>query len=269
MVPPTHNPRPQANALAAQAWADVRELLDLQLSPLGLRAIDALSPKPAEVIVDIGCGAGQTVLQLAQRVGPGGQVIGVDIAPLLLTLARQRAEGLSQVSFIECDALRLDLPKESVDGFFSRFGVMAFADPIAAFSNFHRIMRPSGRLAFVCWRSLIENELDLLPLRAAGLEAMLDPTPFSFAKPDYLRATLQTAGFQQISIRAHDEAVSSGDLDAMATVLLRVGPLGKVLRENPELRPEAEPRLRAALGARGARSHVALTAATWIVTARA
>ena len=98
---------------------------------------------------------------------------------------------------------------------------------------------------------------------------MLDLTPFSFEKPDYLRATLQTAGFQQINIRAHDEAVSSGDLDAMATVLLRVGPLGKVLRENPELRPEAEPRQRAALGARGASSHVALTAATWIVTARA
>ena len=86
MVPPTRNPRPQANALAAQAWAEVSELLDLQLSPLGLRAMNALSPKPAEVIVDIGCGAGQTVLQLAQRVGPGGQVIGVDIAPLLVTL---------------------------------------------------------------------------------------------------------------------------------------------------------------------------------------
>lgn len=205
MVPPTHNPLSRANALAAQAWADVRELLDLQLSPLGLRAIEALSPKPAEVIVDIGCGAGQTVLQLAHRVGPGGQVIGADIAPLLLTLARQRAERLSQVSFIECDALRLDLPKESVEGFFSRFGVMAFADPIAAFSNFHHIMRPSGRLAFVCWRSLLENELDLLPLQAAALEAMIDPTPFSLAKPDYLCATLQTAGFQQISIRAHDE----------------------------------------------------------------
>lgn len=90
MVRSTHSPHPEANALAAQAWADVRELLDLQLSPLGLRAIEALSPKPGEVIADIGCGAGQTVLQLAQRVGPDGQVIGVDIAPLLLNLARQR-----------------------------------------------------------------------------------------------------------------------------------------------------------------------------------
>ncbi len=269
MVPPPQNPNPQAGALAAQAWADVRELLDLQLSPLGLCVINALSPKSGEVIVDIGCGAGQTVLQLAQRVGPGGQVIGVDIAPLLVTLARQRGEGLSRVSFIACDAQQLDLPKESVDGFFSRFGVMAFADPIAAFFNFHRMMKPSGRLAFVCWRSLTENELDLLPLRAARLEALLDPTPFSFAKPDYLRTVLQATGFQQISITAHDEKVSSGDVDAMATVLLKVGPLGKILRENPELRPAAEPRLRAALDARGARSHVVLTAATWIVTARA
>ncbi len=268
MVQPTHIPHPEANALAAQAWADVRELLDLQLSPLGLRAIEALSPKPGEVIADIGCGAGQTVSQLAQLVGPGGQVIGVDIAPLLLSLARQRTEGLSQVRFIACDALRLDLPKQSIDGLFSRFGVMAFADPIAAFSNFRRMMKPSGRLAFVCWRSLNENELDHLPLRAAGLEAMLDPTPFSFEDPHRLRAILRTAGFQQIDIRAYDKPVSSGDLDAMAAVLLRVGPLGKVLRENPELRPKAEPRLRAALGVRGA-PHVALMAATWIVTARA
>jgi SAM-dependent methyltransferase len=266
---PTHNPHPQANALAAQAWADLRELLDRQLSPLGLFAIEALAPKPGEAIVDIGCGAGETVLQLAQRVGPGGRVIGVDIAPHLLALARHRAEGVRQVRFIECDAQRLDLPKESVDGVFSRFGVMAFADPIAAFANFHRILRPAGRLAFVCWRSLAENELDLLPLRAAGLEAMLDPTPFSFADPDKLRQTLRAAGFRHIGIRAKDEAVSSGDLDAMAAVLLQVGPLGKILRENPELRPAAEPRLRAALAAAGAPSQVALTAAIWLVTARA
>lgn len=176
---------------------------------------------------------------------------------------------MSQVRFIACDALRLDLPKQSIDGVFSRFGVMAFADPIAAFSNFRGLMKPSGRVAFVCWRSLRENELDLLPLRAEGLEAMLDPTPFSFEDPDRLRTILQMAGFQQIDIRAYDEAVSSGGLDAMAAVLLRVGPLGKILRENPELRSEAEPRLRAVLGARGAHSRVALIAATWIVTARA
>jgi SAM-dependent methyltransferase len=269
MAQPVQHPHPQADALHAQAWADMRELLDLQLSPPGLRAIEALDPRPTETIVDIGCGAGQTVLQLAQRVGPEGQVTGVDISPLLLKLARQRAEGLSQACFVECDAAKLDLPEHSVDGFFSRFGVMAFVDPAAVFSNFHRMIKPSGRLAFVCWRSLGENELDLLPLQAAGLEAMLDPTPYSFEDADYLRATLQKAGFQQIDVAAHNELVSSGDLDAMAKVLLRVGPLGKILRESPGLRLDAEPRLRKALRAREARSSVALMAATWIVTARA
>jgi SAM-dependent methyltransferase len=268
MPEPDTSYRP-ANVLAAQAWAEVRELLDLQLSSLGLRAMEALSPESGEVIVDVGCGAGQTVLQLADLVGPEGRVIGVDIAPLLLSVARPRADGLTQVSFVECDAQALALPERSVDGLFSRFGVMAFADPVAAFSNFHRMMKPSGRLAFVCWRSLDENELDLLPLRAAGLEKMVDPTPFSFQDPGHVRATLEAAGFKQITIRAHDEAVSSGDLNAMATVLLRVGPLGKIVRENPELRMAAEPRVRAALAARGDRSRVALKAATWIVTAQA
>ena len=129
----------------------------------------------------MGCGAGQSVLQLADRVGPSGRVTGVDVAPPLLEVARRRAVGRSQVDFIECDALRLALPERSIDCVFSRFGVMAFRDPVAAFSNFRRMMTPSGRLAFVCWRSLDENELDFLPLQAAGLEGWLDPTPFSFA----------------------------------------------------------------------------------------
>ncbi len=256
-----------ARDLAARAWVEVRELLDLQLSPLGLRAMEALSPQPGETIVDVGCGAGQTVLQLAERVGPAGRIIGVDIAPLLLEAARVRAKGLTQVAFVDGDAQTLAFPDKSVDGVFSRFGVMAFADPVAAFANFHRMLKPSGRLAFACWRSLAENELDQLPLRAAGLEAMADPTPFRFEDAEVLRATLTAAGFRKIDIQAHDEAVSSGDLEAMLTVLLRVGPLGRILRENPTLRAAAERRVRAALAATGDRSRVALKAATWIVSA--
>lgn len=263
------DPHPSARALAAQAWAEMSERLDLQLSPLGLRAIDALSPRPGEVILDIGCGAGQSVLQLADRVGPEGRVIGVDIAPGLLALARRRAAALSQVRFVESDAQSLALPDASADGLFSRFGVMAFTDPLAAFTNFRRMLTSFGRLAFVCWRALDENELDLAPLRAAGLEALADRTPFSFADPDALRGALTAAGFDRIDIQAHDEAVSSGDLDAMTGVLLRVGPLGKILRENLELRAAAEPRVRAALAARGDPAHVSLMAATWIVTANA
>ena len=254
--------------LGDKAWAEVADLLDLQLSPLGLRAIEALSAQIGESILDVGCGAGQSVLQLADQVGPGGRVTGVDIAPTLLEVARCRAKGRSQVDLIECDALKLSLPERSIDCVFSRFGVMAFRDPVAAFSNFRRMMRPSGRLAFGCWRSLDENELDLLPLRAAGLEDWGDLTPFSFADPDYVRTTLQQAGFRQIAIQAHDEWVSSGDLDAMIEVLMRVGPLGKIIRENPQMRAAAEPRVRAALAERGDPAVIGLNAATWVVTAR-
>jgi SAM-dependent methyltransferase len=261
--------RGSVRTLAAQAWLEVCDLLDLQLSPLGQCAIDALAPKPSQTIVDIGCGAGQTVLQLAQRVGPQGQVIGVDIAPLLLERARARAAGVPQARFIETDAAALRLAEKSVDGFFSRFGVMAFAEPVAAFSNFHKLMKPSGRLAFVCWRSLEQNELDILPLRAAELEDRADPTPFSFEDPKVIRSVLTSAGFERIVIQPHDCAVSSGDLDAMATVLLKVGPLGKIIRENPQLREAAEFRLRAALAARTVHNQVTLNAAIWVVTAAA
>lgn len=262
------DPSIRNNELAGRAWAEVADLLDLQLSPLGLRGNEALAPRIGETVLDVGCGAGQSVLQLADRVGPTGRVTGVDIAPPLLAVARRRAVGRDQVDFVEGDAQTLELPDGSFDCVYSRFGVMAFRDPVAAFSNFRRMMKPSGRLAFVCWRSLKEIELDLLPLQAAGLEEWVDPTPFSFADPGVIRTTLQTAGFREIVIQSHDELVSSGDLQAMIEVLLKVGPLGKIVRENPEMRTAAEPRLRAALAVRESQGVVALNAAIWVVGAR-
>jgi SAM-dependent methyltransferase len=260
---------PSPALLHAEAWAEAHGLIDLQLSPLGLRAIEALGPGLGDVVLDVGCGAGQTLLQLAERVGSEGRVIGVDVAPLLLEIARRRTEPLGQVRLIQADAQSLDLPAGSADAVFSRFGVMAFGDPVAAFANFRRILRPSGALAFCCWRSLQENELDRLPLSAAGVQATVDESPFGFADPEHVRRTLEAAGFGEIVIRPHDEKVSSGDLDAMTWVLLKVGPLGKIVRENPALRATAEPLLREALAALGDPSRVQLSASVWIVTARA
>ena len=237
--------------LHAKAWAEAHEFIDLQLSPLGLTAIKALDVGAGDVVLDIGCGAGQTLLQLAERVGTEGQVIGVDVAPLLLEIAKRRTEPLSQVRLIQADAQFLDLPSESTDAVFSRFGVMTFNDPVVAFANFRRILRPSGALAFSCWRSLQENQLDHLPLSAAGFQSTLDESPFSFADPEHIRRTLEAAGFSEIIIQSHDEKVSSGDLDAMTLVLLNAGPFGKIVRENPALRATVEPLLREALAALG------------------
>jgi ubiquinone/menaquinone biosynthesis C-methylase UbiE len=254
--------------LAEQAWVEVADLLDLQLSPLGLAAIDELAPQAGQVLLDIGCGAGQTLQQLADRVGPTGRVVGVDVAPRLLALARSRTAGRSEVHLLETDAATLALPDDSVDGVFSRFGVMAIHDEVAAFSNFHRMTKPAGRLSFVCWRSLSENELDYLPLRASELDATIDPTPFKFENRVYLEYVLRSAGYVQVKVQAVDTLVSSGDLEAMTRVLTKVGPLGKLLRENPALLPRVDPKVRLALAARADRTGaIALKAATWLATA--
>lgn len=159
------------------------------------------------------------------------------------------------------------LPSGCADAIYSRFGVMGFSDPVAAFTNFHRIFRPGGRLAFVCWQALDKNELDHMPLAAVGLPGVRDDVPFSFADPRVILGVLGQAGFQGIDVRGHSERVSSGDLNAMTEVLLKVGSLGKIVREHLALRAEAEPRLRAALAKLGDAAKISLPASVWLVTA--
>ncbi len=241
------------------AWAEVREPLELQLAPLGWRALAALAPRPGECVLDIGCGGGETALDLARAVAPDGTVVGVDLSAALLAFAHRTAKGCERVRFVQADAQVFPFEPASFDAAFSRFGVMFFADPTAAFINIRRSLRPNGRLAFVCWRALEEN-----PLHDPDA-----PGPFAFANPDRVRGILERAGFGEIEITARDEQVGSGDLDTMLAVCSRVGALGKILRENPELRAATLPAVRSALAAHDGPDGVKLNAATWVVTARA
>ena len=271
--------------LRVAAWAEVRELVERQLAPLGRHALTALAPRPGERVLDIGCGGGETALELAKTVAPDGTVVGIDLSAAVLAFARRAAEGNERVRFIEADAQTFPFEPQSFNAAFSRFGVMFFADPLAAFMNIRRSLKPNGRLAFVCWRALEENPLDFVPLRAAsphlpsqlvnelGAAGPDAPGPFAFANPDRVRRILENAGFAEIEIVARDELVGSGDLEAMLAVCTRVGALGKILRENPELRAAALPAVRAALaahdGSDGRPDGVRLNAATWLVSARA
>src|ERR1700756_3099241 len=258
------------------AWAEVREALERQLAPLGQRGLEALAPRPGESVLDIGCGGGETALELARAVAPNGTVVGVDRSAAVLAFAQRAAKGCERVRFVQADAQVFLFEPASFDAAFSRFGVMFFAAPTAAFINIRRSLRPNGRLAFVCWRALEENPLDILPLRAASAHLPPQPAhdpnapgPFAFADPDRVRGILESAGFGEIEITRHDEQVGSGDLETMLAVCARVGALGKILRENPELRPAALPAVRSALAAHDGPDGVKLRAATWIVTARA
>ena len=269
-------PAPTQDELRVAAWAEVREPLERQLAPLGRRALAALAPRPGEDILDIGCGGGETALDLAAMVAPDGIVVGIDLSAAVLAFARRAATGCERVLFVQADAQVFPFESASFDAAFSRFGVMFFADPIAAFINIRRSLRPNGRLAFVCWRTLQENPLDILPLKAALAYLPPQPAhdpdapgPFAFADPDRVRNILEQAGFGEIEITARDEQVGSGDLDAMLAVCSRVGALGKILRENPELRAATLPAVRSAIAAHDGPDGVRLNAATWVVTARA
>ncbi|WP_309645663.1 class I SAM-dependent methyltransferase [Phenylobacterium sp.] len=262
------------NAGVGDIWASLQDRMDAQLEPLGQEAERALTPAPGERILDIGCGAGQTSLALARAVSPGGAVLGVDISRPLLEVARGRA-GKGEATFLQADAQTYPFEAQSFDGVFSRFGVMFFADPVAAFANIRKALKPGGRLAFVCWRRPDENLFMTLPMTAAS--AYLPPAPpsdpeapgpFAFADPERTRRILSEAGFEAIVTTPHDRKIGSGDLEQTLGVALKVGPLGARLREHPEQRDKVIDAVREALRDHLGEDGVKLPSATWIVTAR-
>lgn len=258
-------------------WATMQASLDRQLQPLGEAGIEALAPKKGWRVLDIGCGCGDTALELARRVGPAGAVVGVDVSPPMLEVARRRASeaGLGQARFIEADAQVQELPP--VDAAFSRFGVMFFEEPATAFANIRRSLPSGGPLAFVCWRPLAENPWMSAPGAAAATVVSAPPAPpppdapgpFAFADPGKIERILAAAGFADVQVRPHDAAIGSGDLETSVKLALRLGPAAVIGRENPDRREAIAAAVRETLRPHVGPDGVRLPAAVWVVTARA
>jgi SAM-dependent methyltransferase len=263
------------NASAGLTWARFHDALDRQIAPLGLEAIRRLAPKVGEHVLDVGCGCGQTTLELATYVGNAGSVLGVDISAPMLEIAstRQAPASSGRVNFQQADAQVAELGRASFDGVFSRFGVMFFSDPVAAFSNLQRALKPGGRLAFVCWRPIDTNPWMAEPMNAARPylppRAPVDPTapgPFAFADAARLQDILGRAGFGEIIISQFDARIGGGTVDEALDLALRVGPLGSAIRETPSLMPQVAGPVREVLSRHETPQGVLMPASVWIVT---
>jgi SAM-dependent methyltransferase len=264
------------NAVAGQTWAQFQESLDQQIEPLGREAQRVLAPADAEQVLDIGCGCGQTTVELAARVGSRGRVVGVDISRPMLEVARRRPmpPGVRRPEFHEVDAESGPLERAIFDAAFSRFGVMFFEDPVAAFRNIRASLKSQGRLAFVSWRPLQDNAWMRVPFEAVApfLPPLppadhLTPGPFALADPDRVRRILLDAGYGDVSVEPFDCRIGGGDVEATLQLAVRVGPLGAALRENPELRPVVTDRVRAVIAGWDTPQGVLMPAAAWIARA--
>ncbi|HEY9216441.1 MAG TPA: class I SAM-dependent methyltransferase [Phenylobacterium sp.] len=227
------------NTQSGPAWVEMQVVMDRMLAPFGDAVLEHGFPGVGGQVLDIGCGAGATTLAMAGKVGANGGCLGVDISEPLLAAARAGAEraGAANVRFALGDAQTHAFEPAVFDAAISRFGVMFFDDPAAAFSNIRRGVKPGGRLAFLAWRSPADNPFMTAATRA--LAQLLPPAPppepgapgqFGLADPTRFQQVLVEGGWRDVEIAPLDvtSEVSTTDLMAFAT---KVGPAAAALRQ--------------------------------------
>jgi SAM-dependent methyltransferase len=264
-------------------WVLRQQRMDDMLGPYGALALARAAARPGEAVLDVGCGCGATALALAGQVGAGGKVFGVDISKPMLARAEERARQLpspkAEIRFAFLDAQTGALGDPRFDLAFSRFGVMFFADPAAAFANIRGALKPGARVAFACWRALDENPWMALTMRAAFQHLPPpprpgpdDPGPFSFADPDRVRRILDIAGFRDATLEPHDVPLTLGgtsDLAEATTFIIEAGPLsGPMAEADAATRDAVWQSVHDALAPFHGPQGVRMNGAVWIVGAR-
>lgn len=237
--------------------------------------LDRAAPKPGESVLDVGCGGGVTSLELARAVSPAGHVLGVDVSDVILDVARRRCADVANLRFEVGDAESMPLPGQAFDLIVSRFGVMFFETPEAAFGNLRAALKDDGRLVFMCWRMPAENPWMMVPAAAVfdvlGPPAPPDPEapgPFAFGDPDRLRRILGDSGFVDVELEPVDAAVDLGSVERAVKLMSELGPAAALLADaNDADRAKAFDALVASLRPFATAAGLWLPSATWIVSA--
>lgn len=260
-----------------------QDRLDAQLDPFGRAALARLAPQSGSRVLDVGCGTGQTLLQLAELVGPRGEVVGIDVSEPMLECAEERVreKNYAQVDLLLDDAQSHVFLDRYFDLAFSRFGLMFFEDPAAGFGNVCRALRRGGRLCFVAWQSPARNPWSSVPLAAVlslapalAERGFLDSEragPFYLADPERIRALLLNAGFTKIEITSFDAPLHLGAAETVSDAVaycLRVGPASRAIAEaEPSLLPAFSEALAKALEPFATPKGVWMESAAWVVHA--
>ena len=230
----------------------------------------------ADRVLDVGCGAGVST-RAAARIAVDGHATGIDLSGRLLEEARRRSEAasLTNTTFVQGDAQVHPFEPEAFDVVISRFGVMFFGDPVAAFTNIGRAVRPGGRLALLAWQGLARNEWMRLVLETLAAGRALPgpqngaPGPFGLADPDDVRRILASAGFAHVDLADEREPVNFGsDADDAYVFVSSLGVTRALLAGLDERsRTAALEALRDRLADHAGPDGVLLGAAAWLITA--
>jgi len=265
------------NGAASKGWVAGQESLDRSLAGVTDKLVESAAIDAGERVIDIGCGTGQMSFIAAERVGDGGEVLGVDISAPMLAHARDLAKGmnLDNVSFREGDA-QTDPLLSDANLVLSRFGVMFFEDPVAAFANVRKHMAGGGRLCFACWQSPKLNEWVSLPVGIARKYVTEDtprdphaPGPFAFADDARVERILEDAGWRDVVCTPVSFDMPWGkSREKAAEGLMERGPVRPLIAD---MAPETVEKIRREIVAAlpSGEERITLKGAIWMVTARA
>jgi SAM-dependent methyltransferase len=228
------------NTVAGPRWVGLAGFVEKRVQKVNDLLLARSAVAPGERVLEVGCGTGAATVPLAAAVGDTGEVVGIDISEPMLAGARERISqsGLSNITLLQADAQVHAFEPYRFDLIASRFGVMFFADPVAAFRNLLGAAQPGGRLCFACWAALEENPHWLIPyevtLRHLGPPAPKPPHapgPLAFSEPEYVRSVLEGAGCRDIEIRRETPDITGASPREEAEYACVMGPSHRLIDE--------------------------------------